>query len=93
MYVKDVVKKQHQDICTNMKRMNRKKIITELECLRGAITHSILDAKIEEKEWKVMAYKAHYDSADKLIVELGGESCLETQNEIMRLWNEIDKNK
>jgi len=73
--------------------MNRKKIIIELECLRGAIANSIIDAKIESKEWKVMAYKAHYDSADKLIVELGGESCVDTQNEIMKAWSEIDKNK
>jgi hypothetical protein len=76
-----------------MKRMNRKKIIIELECLRGAIANSIMNAKIEEKEWKVMAYKAHYDRADNLIVELGGESCLYTQNEIMKAWSELDKNK
>ena len=75
-----------------MKRMNRKKIIAELESLRGAISNSILNAKLEGKEWKVMSYKAHYDSADKLIVELGGESCLDTQNKIIKLWNDLDIN-
>ena len=75
------------------KRMNRKKIIEELESLRGMCATSMINARIDDKPWLEKAYQAHHNSADRLIVELGGESTKEINDEIVRRWNEFDKNK
>lgn len=75
------------------KRMNRKKIIKELESLRGMCATSMMNARIDGKLWLEKAYQAHHNSADKLIVELGGESTKEMNDEIVRRWDEFDKNK
>ena len=76
-----------------MKRLNRKKIITELEWLRSAMYHVMLEAKVDNIGWKVKSYGAYYDNADKLIVELGGESNKDIQDEILEGWKKIDKSK
>jgi len=73
--------------------MNRKKIIIELEWLRSAMSHVMLDAKVAGIGWKVKSYGAYHDNADKLIVELGGESTKDIQDEILEGWKEIDNSK
>ena len=75
-----------------MKRMNRKKIICELESLRNMCANSMMNARIDNKPWLEKAYQAHHNSADRLIVELGGESTKETNDKIVKLWDEHDKN-
>ena len=39
------------------KRMNRKKIIEELESLRGLCANIMIDAKVSGDEWRVMCIK------------------------------------
>lgn len=72
------------------KRMNRKKIIEELESLRGLCANIMVDAKVSGDEWRVMCYRAHHDSVDRLIVELGGESTKDIVDEIEKKWKEYD---
>ena len=76
------------------KRMNRKKIIEEFESLRNLCLNLMTDAKVDGKEYRVMAFRAHHDNVDKMIVELGGESTKDIVDEIEHKWKEIDdKNK
>ena len=74
-----------------MKRMNRKKIICELESLRNMCAVSMMNARIDNKPWLEKAYQANHNSADRLIVELGGESTKELNDKIIMLWDEHDK--
>lgn len=59
-----------------MKRINRKKLITELEFARQGFADAILNAKIKNDEVAVISFTAHHFNLNKLIVELGGESVL-----------------
>ena len=57
-----------------MKRINRKKLITELEFLRQGFATAITEAKRDNDKIAEISFNAYHYNTDKLIVELGGES-------------------
>jgi hypothetical protein len=59
-----------------VKRINRKKLIVELEFLRQGFADAIMEAKRNKDEVAEITFKAHHWNANRLIVELGGESVL-----------------
>ncbi len=59
-----------------MKRINRRKLIVELEFIRQGLASAVLDAKKRQDKIAEIAFTAHHKNADMLIVELGGESVL-----------------
>lgn len=76
-----------------MKRMNRKRIIEELESLRGMCATSMLNCRVDGNLYLEKAYLAHHNSADRLIVELGGESTKAQMDTIIKKWDETDLKK
>ncbi len=57
-----------------MKKINRKKLIEEIEFLRQGFAAAILKSKINKDEIALMSFTAYHRNANKIVVELGGES-------------------
>lgn len=57
-----------------MKRINRKKLITELSVARQGFASAILYAQIKDDRTAQRSFEAHHRHLDKIIVELGGET-------------------
>lgn len=57
-----------------MKRINRKKLIEELEFLRQGFAIAKMNAAQRNDSAGQIAYASYHRNADKLIVELGGEA-------------------
>lgn len=58
-----------------MKRLNRKKIITNFEELRQGFRDVLDFVKLDKVQR--FTFKAYHESADRMAVELGGETVLE----------------
>ena len=71
-----------------MKRINRKKLISDLEFLRNGFASAKLNAQNYKNNIDLIAFDAYHMNADRMIVELGGESVRETEklpiNKILR---------
>ncbi len=59
---------------TRHKRLVRKDLIEEIEFLRQGFAAAILKAKINKDELALMSFTAYHRSANRVVVELGGDS-------------------
>jgi hypothetical protein len=72
-----------------LKRINRKKLIEELEFLRQGFFSAIHEAKKNNDNVAMMSFDAYHKNADRLIVELGGESTRDIIEEIYKAWENL----
>ncbi len=57
-----------------MKKLNRKDLIQDIEFLRQGFAAAIFQSKMNKDDVALMSFTAYHRNANRIVVELGGES-------------------